>query len=327
LAGPSVTRWTSRILLALVALVALAKAAHAAEPYVVTYRAPPGCPTEDAFLKDLAASVREPERAAGARFEIIIAEHEGRFTGDLTVTDAAGVKGHRRVEDTACTDVARALAFMTSMAIKLGGRIEAPDPPPPPPRPPPPRAPPVAPPPPRPAPPPSGIEVTLAAAVGIVSGIAPGLRPAADLSVGLGDRRVRVLSPWVSLSARAAQSTITNDRGALELAILEGRLFGCPLRLGGAGLFVRPCIGAALGAAFASSSGIEGARSVTTLRFSVDAGLHAQWNATAAFFVQLEGGPSFRLRRGEYYFHGPNTGIYTEPTVAAWATLGAGVRF
>jgi hypothetical protein len=307
-------------------LTVVGAARSAPPPYTVSYAAPGGCPSEADFLKSVASQVPDPSVAAGARLDVQIeAQEGGRYVGRITVTDAQGATGSRTVDDKTCHDVARAAAFIASMAINLGGQMESPDPKPAR-RPAAPRPPPAAAAPSPPPPEPTAVRVSLDAAFELVGGIAPSMRPGGRVGFLLGSRSPHLLSPWGRFSVALTESRLDARSAGAEIWLLTGRADLCPIRIGASALFASPCAGVEAGAIFSEGNRVVPVRSAVTLWLAPSAMIHARWNATRVLFLEIEGGAIFPVIRHRFFAQ-PDTTLYRIPPVAARLGVGLGVHF
>jgi hypothetical protein len=315
---------------ALVATATLGRPAGAEPSYRLSYRAPEGCPSEQAFVDDVSAQVKDPSSGNGAQLAVVITEENHGYLGELVVTDRAGATDRLQLElerpEPSCGAVAHALAFKASIAVRYGGHfapppvtpLEAPAPS----RPPPP-------PPPRPAVKgPRAVVFALHTAGGILGGLGPRVRPVIELGASVGDGRTRLLSPWMSLSVEGAAGLLQSPVGNVELWLIRGRAQASFLRLGGDVFFARPLVGLAAGAVVASAPPeAEYLKNATNPCISVELGLQVRWKVTRAFFVQAEAGPSLLVVGERYVLDGtPSTPLYTSPGVSGRAAVGLGVE-
>jgi hypothetical protein len=318
---------------ALLTTATLARPAGAEAPYGISYRAPDGCPSEQAFVADVSAQVKDPSSGDGAQLAVVITAEGGGYQGELVVTDRAGATDRLQLElerpEPSCVAVAHALAFKASIAIRYGGHFA----------PPPvaaaaPKAPPArsrlppSPPPRRAASGPRGAVLALHTAGGILGGLGPRVRPLIELGASVGDGKARLLSPWISLSVEGAAGSFQSPVGDVGLWLVRGRAQASLLRLGGDAFFVRPLVGLAVGAVLANPPpDAQYLESPTNPWISVELGLQARWNVTRAFFVQAEAGPSLLLVGERYVLDGPpSTSLYSSPDVSARAALGLGIQ-
>jgi hypothetical protein len=111
--------FSAAVLLAVLAPATPARAQ--AEPVRLTYRAPPGCPDEAQFLREVAARTGQGRRAArdepGRSFAITVTAEGNGERGVLTVANADGAVSRREVVGDTCNEVVLALALMTALAI------------------------------------------------------------------------------------------------------------------------------------------------------------------------------------------------------------------
>lgn len=295
-------------------------------PYALTYSAPEGCPSASEFSSEVAARVPDPSVARSAVLDAKLSAEDTAVIGELTVTSPSGVTGQRRVDGRTCDDVFRALVFIASVAINLGGHVDEPSPAPAPvPPPPPPARPPPPPPPPPAPPPPRALDLSLDIAAGFVTALAPAPRPTGEIGVAIGDPARRIVAPWGRLSFGAAWSQVELLEGTAELWLLHGRVEACPFLFAISTVSVRPCGAFEIGPLFARGLDIDQARSETSLWMAPSALLRIEWAPSPHFFVEAEGGAAFPLQRARYVF-GQDTTVHTLPVALARATLGAGYK-
>jgi hypothetical protein len=302
----------------------------ASKPYELSYAASADCPSEAAFRADVRSRVENAAAADGARLDVRIEARAEGYAGHIVVRDAAGGTGRRTIEGATCNEVAGALAFLTALAIDLGGQIEELRPVA---RPPPkvPPAPQSAPPAPKRPPPPrpfslSPLAVGPVARGGFRVGFGTGLAPAAELAVFVGTSHAHGFAPRLELSTAFSRGTVTRPEGGAELVLLASRLTGCPVRLGVDTFGVRPCAGLEVGGVFARGVDIPGALSQRHPWLASEIGAQVEWRFASRFFLELAGGPGFPALRQRYYF-APNTPVHTFPPVTVRANIGVGAVF
>jgi hypothetical protein len=290
--------------------------------YVLTYAAPRGCPEEAWFIADVASHVHDMSRAGSVRVNATIEEREPGYMGTLVAIDPSGMTSSRQIDGKRCSEVAHALAFLTALALELGGHVEAQ---------PPPLPIPAASPAPLPAhepvivPPPRTTQVSVVLLGGVRGGLGSAVQPSGEAGVEIGSNG-RVLAPSLRLVTFVANGSLDGAGGSAVLWLVGGRLELCPLRFASWRFAVRPCLGTELGAVRAEGQTAFAPRTATTLWASAEATLSAQWFATNSWFVELEGGPVVPLDRTRYYFE-PNRGVYVVPGLTARAAVGMGWLF
>lgn len=300
------------------------------QPYELSYAAPAGCPTEREVVAEVRANVHDAASGDGARIALTIVQNGTELTGELVALDRSGKEGRRTIHGPTCSEVSQALAFLAALAIELGGRVEpdpaaepaAASPPAPPPRAPKPApaSTQVSPPPPR-----STWRFSGVLGAGLRGGLAPSVRPSAEVGLELADTLARVLAPAVRATAVGSVSRISHSAGTAELSLLAGRLEGCPVRFGSQVVAVRPCLGVELGAVFAHGD-LAGGRSVVEPWGSSEASLRLEVGPFAPVFLELSAAavvPFFHT----HYFFVPQQIVYVVPAVTGRAGLAAGLRF
>lgn len=282
------------------------------------------------MLAEVRASVRDAASGDGARIVLSIVQDSAGFTGELVAFDRSGKQGRRSIQGVKCSEVSQTLAFLAVLAIELGGRVE-PQPAAPPPAAKPP-APPVTAAKPAPSSPParepvpqSHWKVSGLLGAGLRGGLAPSVRPSAEMGLDVGATRPNGWSPAGRALIVGSLSRIEHSAGTAELSLFAGRIEGCPVRFGSAAVGVRPCLGLELGAVFASGE-LEGGRSVVEPWGSSEASLRLETWLSARVLLELSGAavvPFFHT----HYFFVPDQVVYVVPGVTGRAGLVIGYRF
>jgi hypothetical protein len=297
--------------------------------FVLTYEAPAGCPGEATFDADVAEHAGDRTRAAGIRVDVAIEERQKVYVGRLVAFDDSKRRSSRQIEGMTCSEVAHALAFLASLVIELGGRLEPETSPVPGPAPAPPPA--VAPPP---GPVRAGsldamsarrIDVSLILLAGAVGGFGPLVRATGELGVEI-SARPAILAPALRLVGFGGDSFLEGPGGSAALWFAGARLELCPLRFGNEAIALRPCAGGELGDVHAQGQTAFEPRTLNEPWASVEVTLRAQWFVRKAFFVELSGGPVMPLTRTHYYFE-PDQTLYVVPQLTARGAAGLGVTF
>lgn len=303
----------------LLGLMALAAPPTDSGLYVLAYRAPEGCPTEDQMRVAVTAHVRNGTRPSGVRIEIEIATRGARFVGELLATDRFGSENRQSVDGANCGEIAPALAFLAGLAVELGERRQAdlassg--------------APPAAPPP---ASPPHSFRIAGRVLAGVTGGLADIPTLIGEVGVVLEDIRPRVFAPALEAAILVAgDSQIQGQRGTAELSLLGGRLAACPIRLSKSKAELRPCAGATLGQVWGRATSLANAPTVTEPWLSVEATLALRWFFTPQILAEVEGGAVFPLARPSYAFafQPADQPLYTVPWVTGRIAAGFGFRF
>lgn len=284
-----------------------------------------GCPTPEAFDADVSQRLAGA-RTVGMRYVARVAEADGAWEGTLTATDEDGRTHERSLRGTTCSETAHALAFMTALAIGLGGWPDVP-----------PRVPkvaiPVVAPPvahvarhaPLPATPAWGGEV--AAGVTARGGLAPTMSLGGELRFGVASNAPSAFAPAIDLALDvAASGTLTVPAGRADFMAYIGRIDFCPLVWAPTRhVTLRPCGSVELGAV--ASRAESNAHVVRDLQgwvaFGVDA--VARFAVSDPFFVDLTAGALFPASRTTYEF-GPSAPVFTVPAVTGRLVVALGLR-
>jgi len=333
-------RWLGSVV-TLVASLAFATRARAAEPVRLAYEAPAACPNEAAFTERVRERTSHVELAApGAlarSFSVVLSVDAGGALGRVDFVDTDGVPVSRVVRGATCDEVASGLALVTALAIDATASAVATEPPP--------LEPvrdvapaatqPVPPPPMRESPPkrpaPAAGEATAGIGVGFVGWAGPqgGLSLDAFLAWAF-----RPEGPSLRLSAwhwRASDDTAGREA---TFHGWGGRLEGCPLRLARDPVFAEPCLGSNLG--LFRAQGFQGpsvSLGETTNLFWADALLIGRLGVRlgARVSVEAQGELDFPLLRHEFGFDHPGGGsvgeVFAIPAVSGGAELHVGVHF
>jgi len=292
--------------------------ARAAAPYAFGYAAPAGsaCPDEAAVARDVAAHVHDATRSGGARVDLRIRAEVAGFAGELVVTDRDGNQGRRRIDAGTCDELAHVLAFLASLALEMGGRLEPPV---------------TAVFVPAAAAPTDGFErrgawIAAVAAAGIRGGVVEGVRPDGEIGVEWQARGAGWLAPAVRASVAMSQGRAAGADWRAGILLATGRLDACPIRLQVTRLEWRPCVGAELGGLRVDSDGATGASRGTQLWTAVDASLRTRWWTTQRVFVDGEVGMLFPLAPDATVIAAGQV-ARVAPPVAVRAVMAGGVRF
>jgi hypothetical protein len=338
----------------LVAFAGLGAAhADATNKVRVTYRAPPECPDETAFLSAVRARVgTEWEAAPGemARaFEVTVSLTPERPTASIDFVDAGGRHLSRKVSAGTCPEVVAGIALVTALAIEsrttegaesneAGSAGEA--------------APSTAPSAATNAPPAPSRAVAatpaLAPATGshpaprewhgditaagvVSSGVGPAPAFGARLSGGLGWKSgpdVRVAIDYL-----ATPETTVDDYGGVKLqsSLFGGRASACPFAFPlWPDARVLPCAGLAAGIIHAEtrpSAGLQSTGSGTLGFFAPLAELRAD-AAFGTFFVEATGEVRFVLNKPTFALDPPHDErpLYRVPLASVGGSVGLGLR-
>ena len=320
------------------------------EPIELSYRSSEGCPNEAAFMAEVRA--RTPlaliaGAGAAVRSFAVSLEIGPPAKGSVTLKDASGRQGTRRVQADTCADVADALSLVVALAVDPGAK-SLPE------RTPSPAA--ASTPPLRAAPASSGASANLVSATGDPhEGTAPPPRGAirtgahgvlfagVDFSMDSGVSPSTLLGPspflgWQAGSARAlassfrlaflraATGTIGAPDGTATFTWTVGRLDACSVALAGEGLRATACARVEAGSLQVAGGAIVD--SLTRVRPWLAAGVLArgEWTFLAPLFLEVDVGALVRATTDRFFFE-PDTTVYKVPSLGASASVGAGAHF
>jgi hypothetical protein len=320
------------------------------EPIELSYRSSEGCPNEAAFMAHVRARTALA-RIAGAgeavRSFAVTLDIGPPANGSVTLKEASGRQGTRRVQAGNCADVADALSLVVALAIDPGARSLPERTP----------SPPAAS-----TPPPSAALASSSASPGVLSasrepqeGAAPPARGAirtdahsvlfagVDFSMDSGVSPstlfgpspflgwqaggARALAPSFRLAfLRAATGAIGAPDGTATFTWTVGRLDACSVALAGEGLRATACARVEAGSLQVAGGAI--ADSLTRVRPWLAAGVLArgEWTFLAPLFLDAEVGALLRATTDRFFFV-PDTTVYKVPWLGASASVGAGAHF
>ena len=267
--------------------------------------------------------------------------------GSVTLKDASGHQGTRRVQADTCADVADALSLVVALAIDPGARSLPERMPSPPAEWTPPRS--AAPasssaspnllsapgePQEGAAPPPRGAIRTGAHGVlfagvdfSMDSGVSPSTLFGPSPFLGWQAGSAKALAPSFRLAfLRAATGAIGAPDGTATFTWTVGRLDACSVALAGEGLRATACVRAEAGSLQVTGGAI--ADSLTRVRPWLAAGVLArgEWTFLAPLFLDAEVGALVRATTDRFFFV-PDTTVYKVPSLGASASVGAGAHF
>jgi len=359
--GPSVGACLGVLAVLAVASVAGAQQ-EPPEPLAVAYEAPDGCPSSDAFFREITArTTRARVARPGERarvMHVVVTRRGEEHVGRLWIEDAKASSTARSVSGKTCGEVVGALALVGALAVDprastapvvvaapdgadvAGGSGPA-------------SAEKAVPPAPareaaatkrdgesarerdQPATSPpstspgssrrSRVEVGAQAEMAVVAGVVPSGRIFGDLSVG---PREGVFAPSVRLAfARSLEVDRSAAIGGATLRWTAATVDLCPVRLILARpLAFRPCAGAGAGVLEASGTGFAGAVSRSRPWVTLSALGRLVWEPLAWLDIDLEAGAIAPLFR-ESFFFAPSVAVYEAPVAAFLGRAGFGVRF
>ena len=330
--------------------VAPSLAQEGGERVELSYRSSEGCPNEAAFMAHVRARTglaRIAGAGEAARSFVVALEIGPPANGSVTLKDASGRQGTRRVQADTCADVADALSLVVALAIDPGAR-SLPE------RTPSPLA--ASTPPPRAAPtsssaspdllsaprephegaasPPRGAIRTGAHGVlfagvdfSMDSGVSPSMLFGPSPFLGWQAGSAKALAPSFRLAfLRAATGAIGAPDGTATFTWTVGRLDACSVALAGEGLRATACARVEAGSLQVAGGAI--ADSLTRVRPWLAAGVLArgEWTFLAPLFLDAEVGALVRATTDRFFFV-PDTTVYKVPWLGASASVGAGAHF
>lgn len=342
---------------AILTIAGTTHAQEAPEPLSVAYEAPAGCPTSDAFFREIAARTTRARAATPnerARvMHVVVTKSGEQHVGRLWIEEANASSTARSVSGKTCSEVVSALALVGALAVDPRASTapiaaapiatepasEAPPPPPPgkvaetsPPPPAPVVPPPVAPrtsstsgDPPSASSPPGRIEVGVQVEAAFVAGAVPSGRLFGDVSIG---PREGLFAPALRLAvARSLDVHRTAAIGGATLTWMSAGLDACPLRVVLARpVALRPCVGGSAGVLDASGNGFAGTVSRSRPWATLSALARLVWEPLPWLDLELEAGVIAPLFR-ESFFFAPSVSVYEAPAIAFLSRAGLGLRF
>lgn len=327
-----------------------ASAAAPAEPSSLSYEASPSCPSRAAFVAQVRASTTEWNESSSASrlFTVrLAAADDGRTRGSLVVAQGGKSGSARVVDGGTCAQTARALAFVTALAIDAYAMPPEPDAPP---------APASAPPgaakldaqanasvtpqagavpvatkldaaasasPPR-AATDEGPRWSAGLATDLIGLAAPG--PVAGVAVFVGVRPVRRLDLRLSLR-QTVPSTVVAEGTSTSIMWTTGRLepcFGGLLTTGR--LEISPCVFVELGRLAAAGGGVDKTESGSLPWTAGGAAARAEIAIGELVRLDLETGLLVPFSGGEVAYR-PALVVYRPPPVGGHVSLGAVARW
>ncbi|HEY3497489.1 MAG TPA: hypothetical protein VGK73_22485 [Polyangiaceae bacterium] len=310
-------------------------AARANEPVRFEYSAPPECPNAEVF----AERVRERsvhQRTAGMgelarNFAVKVRVDDGGAVASVDFVDSDGSEVSRSVRGDTCDEVVSGIALVTALAIDARAGSEPPPPAPPVSAPPPaplPAPPPSPPPASKPVPPRRPPSFIAGLGAGYQSYAGPDGAPSLDVFFAAG---LREAGPLARFSAFHLRSSVSDGEREGRLRIYGVRLEGCPLSLRFAPGFFEPCLGAGLGALFAS--GVESAALPdpdSKVQFWGDAVLIGRVGVVIGHRLVLEaqGELGVPFSGASFGFDGDSDNpVFSVPSAGGSARAGIGFRF
>lgn len=328
------------VVCALVVVTTCARNAFGAggtEPIRIQYRAAPaaGCPSEADFEAQVfarTASARPATDAEPARtFIVELRQAGGRITGSLVIQETDGATMARRVNGSACEDVATVLALATALAIDpraelapdqtLEERRES-----------------------EPLPEPTYVDSPLPFeppvtkygswvsrwGLGASAAFAAAPRPALGASLLLGLQRRGVL-PVGELSLelvyrQTGPEAVRGARAIFHFYALRPAVCITALEFS-TWLFAAPCLVLEAGGVTGVGSEIPNSAQRTRFWSTAEVLLRLELALGKRGFLTLEGGVASPLTRYRFVFENPDTSIYQVPAVTATTALRLGTSF
>jgi hypothetical protein len=167
---------------------------------------------------------------------------------------------------------------------------------------------------------------SLGLSAGVRGGIAPEPRPYAAFGFEASSTSERVVAPAFRLAVIGAWSRLSASNGEASLLLIGGRAEACPLHFGSERIGFRPCAAFEAAPVFASGEIDVDPKHATEPWLAVESMARVQWHPNDRFYVELDAGVLFPLRRSRYYFE-PNETLYEVPAVTGRAALGVGFVF
>jgi hypothetical protein len=249
-------------------------------------------------------------------------------SGEISVVDAEGPHGARRVRAATCAEVADAVALVVALAVnpetpahhasapvRTGTRIPGASGPLPPQR--------------------TGIArvgVTpktwrffAGADLALNGGVTPDVLAAGSPYLGW-QATDGILVPELRLSAIRSMSNEVVSNGQASFAWTAGRLDGCPVAWQSAAWRVAPCVRIEAGAIQVETTGVPAPRTRLTGWFAAGALVRAEWDLADALFADTELAALVRAANDRFVVL-PDTTLYQVRRIGLGAALGLGARF
>jgi hypothetical protein len=302
-----------------------------AEAIRLSYSALGHCPDEADFSARVRARTTrlrfaQPGETA-RRFDVTLFDG-APASGEISVVDAEGPHGARRVRAATCAEVADAIALIVALAVnpetpahhdsvpvRAGTRIPgASD-----------------------ASPARRTETTSAevtstagrvfagADLALNGGVTPDVLAAGSPYLGW-QATDGTLAPELRLSAIRSMSNEAVSNGQASFAWTAGRLDGCPVAWQAAALRVAPCARIEAGAMQVETTGVPAPRTRLGGWFAAGALMRAEWGLVDALFVDAELAALVRATNDRFVVL-PDTTLYQVRLMGLGAALGLGARF
>jgi hypothetical protein len=284
-----------------------------------------GCPTAEAFEADVSQRLAGAN-TVGMRYVARVVGRDRVWEGTLTATDEDGRTHERSLRGTTCSETAHALAFMTALAIGLGGWPDAP-----------PRvavsAPPIvrpreatvrraSPPPPQP-----GWRGEVAAGVVARGGLAPTMSLGGELRLDVASSAQGLFAPSFDFAFDAiATPTQTFSVGTAQLVGVIGRIGFCPIAWAPASrVRLRTCGSLELGGVSAHGQTAGHTSQEVHGWVAFDAAIVVRFVIAEPLFLDLTAAALFPALRTTYEF-GPDAPVFTVPPVTGRLVVALGLR-
>ncbi len=310
-------RRLAALALALAATAFTARARADAERIGVSYTAPAGCSSRDAFVRELRRRTTRVEvtdaNDAGSRFVVELVDRGSQIVGRFDFIEPSGADTARAVSGATCDEVVPALALIAAVLVdpESLGRARAAE---------------AAHGPPAEKPRSFLLRPSVGAGAEVSMALAPSAAFAPMLELGLeaelGDRR----GPALSLAgARFTSPTRSTEAGDADFTTTLARLTLCPLRWPPRGpLFGSACAAFEAGALDAKGSRTLGGHQYSSLWLAADPELAFEYRPLRSLGIGLGVLGVFPLVRDHYLF-GPNVAVFSVPV--AGVTGQVSVRF
>ena len=307
-------------------------------PVRIDYRAPAGCPSEEAFfdsVRSRTARVRLAEGDEPARtFLVVIMTDQDRTFGELRVTENGRETDSRMFSGVSCEEVVDALSLTAALSVDPDAKIAPSRPvePRPEPKPvPPPEPPPIetaAPKPEPPKPPPAAPEPLRPEwFVGLDLMAGTPVRPytlwGAGAMVELGCTAPGLFAPSLRLSLHHAVNDLLQTPRAAHVAWTPVTLTACPLRFGGRGkVQVRTCALVETGVLYARGEGVDHPASVTRSWWAAGISARGSLELMPRLLLEIVGSGSVPLVSRGYVTEPDHWEAARTNTVAATGSVG-----
>jgi hypothetical protein len=311
---------------------ALPAGAGQEEAFILSWQAPPDCPSRDDVRAELVRLLGGEIRLAAGRDLKASASVAHEQTWSVSIeTVRAGRSGRRSIEAASCQDLADATALILALTIDpdvVTTRPTRPEPPtalPPLPAAPPPSVPTVA----RPAPPkqPRPADFLFGVQVQGSQGTLPSVDAGLGGSVGVVGRRYRVeLRAAYGLRRDQTANAATLPGAYGQFNFLAGTLAGC-FRLGQQALAFGPCVDAEVGVVSAHGFGASQGFPANKPWLAIGAGGYVAISLRSRWSIPLHLDVLAPLVRPEFVFKNVPSRVFQAPVVGVRVSAGIELRF